>query len=105
MVTRVLVDTSALLALIDADDAGHTAIGAAFAAHIDDELRAQGISRGNPIVRGYDVSAAIGGRSLLNRLWFLVSCMRITPWRVSVTMTFITMNLIVIIRQVRRYIV
>lgn len=42
MVSRVLVDTSALLALLDADDPQQAAVKGAFAEHEDDELVTHG---------------------------------------------------------------
>ena len=42
MVTRILVDTSALLTLLDADDPRQGLVAAAFAEHSDDELVTHG---------------------------------------------------------------
>ncbi len=42
MVTRILVDTSAILALLDADDPRQELVRAAFEDHVDDELVTHG---------------------------------------------------------------
>ena len=54
--SRILVDTSALLALLDADDPRHDAVRAAFAEHPDDDL----------VTHGYVIaeSIAVAGRRL-----------------------------------------
>ena len=49
MVSRIFVDTSALLAHIDADDLRHEAVRQEFAAHRDDEL----------VTHGYVVAEAL----------------------------------------------
>ena len=38
--------------------------------NVDDELRAQGITSGNPIKERWDSSAELGGRVVRDRLWF-----------------------------------
>jgi hypothetical protein len=38
--------------------------------NITDELRAQGISEGNPLKQYYDVNGDLGGRIIRDRLWF-----------------------------------
>jgi Carboxypeptidase regulatory-like domain/TonB dependent receptor-like, beta-barrel len=41
--------------------------------NIDDTLRAQGVTSGNPINQRWDVNADIGGRIIRNKLWFYYS--------------------------------
>ncbi len=44
--------------------------------NIDDGLRAQGVERGNPIVKRYDVGADLGGRIIRNKLWWYLAARR-----------------------------
>jgi hypothetical protein len=44
--------------------------------NIDDELRAAGVSSGNPMDRYYDANGSVGGRIVRNRLWFFGSVRR-----------------------------
>ena len=41
--------------------------------NIDDELRAQGITSGNPVAARWDVSGELGGRVVRDKLWFFGS--------------------------------
>jgi hypothetical protein len=41
--------------------------------NIDDDLRSQGVTAGNPMDRYYDADLAIGGRIVRDRLWFFGS--------------------------------
>jgi hypothetical protein len=41
--------------------------------NIDDALRAQGITAGNPVKNRWDVNADLGGRIVRNKLWFYYS--------------------------------
>ena len=38
--------------------------------NVDDELRAEGVTEGNPLKRYYDFNAELGGRIVRDRLWF-----------------------------------
>ena len=51
--------------------------------NIDDELRAQGITSGNPIAVRWDRSAELGGRVVRNKLWFYVQARARRDDRVS----------------------
>ena len=44
--------------------------------NLDDALRARGITSGNPIQKRLDVSGDLGGRIILNKLWFYQSVRR-----------------------------